>query len=172
MGKLLMLTGTPSLQTQTPTCKSRAAESLSPLRWIILCDSTVETVCMPDIYRGTLLPTAASACQSDTRSHFLMQLRSGLPLQCLAERQSIATTQTNRSNRVFRADPDSVLSRVLAFHLRPHLLGGGGKSISPVAVATALWVVCRSTFASGPAKGRWLHELRPRFVPPLSGRYW
>ena len=141
MGRLLMRAGTPSWRTRTPTCRSRAAESLSQRQCITLCDSTAETECTPDIYRVILLRTAASACQSNTPLRFLMPCRSGLPSLCSAGRQSTATTQANR-NRVFRGVHVSAHSWVRAFRLRLLQCGGGKTDLNQVAtVATALWAV-------------------------------
>ncbi len=121
-----MRAGTPSWRTRMPTCRSRAAESLSQRQCITLCDSTAETECTPDIYRVILLRTAASACPSNTPLRFLMRCRSGLPSLCSAERQSTATTQANR-NRVFRGVHVTAHSWVRAFRLR-RLQCGGGKT--------------------------------------------
>ena len=124
MGKLLMRAGTPSWQTRTPTCRSRAAESLSRRQCITLCDSTAETECTPDIYRVIPLRTAVFACQSNTPLRFLMPCRSGLRSLCSAGRQSTATTQANR-NQVFSAVHVSAHLWVRAFRLRREC--GGGK---------------------------------------------
>ena len=121
-----MRAGTPSWRTRMPTCRSRAAESLSQRQCITLCDLTAETECTPDIYRVILLRTAASACPSNTPLRFLMRCRSGLPSLCSAERQSTATTQANR-NRVFRGVHVTAHSWVRAFRLR-RLQCGGGKT--------------------------------------------
>ncbi len=120
MGKLLMRTGTPLWRTRMSTCKSRAAESLSRRRCIILCGSTAETECTPDIYQVILLRTAASGCPSNMPLRFLMPCRSGLPSLCSAGRQSTATTQANRT-RAFRAVRVSAHSWARASRL--HLLG-------------------------------------------------
>src|SRR4030095_10770649 len=97
MGRLLTRTETPSSRTRMLICRSREAESLSQRQCIILCDSTAETECTPDIYRVILLRTAASACQSNMPLRFLMPCRSGLPSLCSAGRRSTATTQANRN---------------------------------------------------------------------------
>ena len=125
MGKLLMRAATPSWRTRTPTCRSRVAESLSRRRCITSCDSTAAMECTPDIYRVTLLRTAASVCQSNTRLRFSMLSRSGLPSLCSEGRQSIATTQANR-NRVFHGVQVSAHSWVRAFRLRLRRECGGG----------------------------------------------
>src|SRR5262249_2312675 len=91
---------------------------------VILCDSTAETECTPDICRVILLRTAVSECQSNTLLHFLMRYRSGLPSLCLAGRQSIATTQGNR-NGVFNAVRLSGHSWVRAFRRLLRQCGGG-----------------------------------------------
>ena len=106
------------------TWRFRAVESLSQRQCIILCDSTGETECTPDIYRVILLRTAASACHSNTPLHFLTPCRSELPSLCSAGRQSTATTQADR-NRVFRAVHLSAPSWIRAFRLRLLQCGGG-----------------------------------------------
>src|SRR5258708_21069953 len=140
MGRLLMRAGTPSWQTRTPTCRSRAAESLSRRQCITLCDSTAETECTPDIYRVIPLRTAETectpdiyrviplrtavfACQSNTPLRFLMPCRSGLRSLCSAGRQSTATTQANR-NQVLSAVHVSPHLWVRAFRLRRACVGG------------------------------------------------
>src|ERR1700746_2201717 len=127
MGRLLMRVGTPSWRTRTPTCRSRVAESLSPHQCIILCDSTAEAECTPDIYRVILLRTAAFECQSNTPLLFLMPCRSGLRSLCSAGLQSIATTQANR-NRDSRAVHLSVPSWVRVSRRLLRRECGGGKS--------------------------------------------
>ncbi len=165
MGRLLMRAGIPPWPTRTPTCRSRAAESLSQRQCITLCDSTAETECTPDIYRVILLRTAASACQSNMPLRFLMPCRSGLPSLCSAGRQSTATTQANR-NRVFRGVHVSAHSWVRAFRLRL-LQCGGGKSI------------CRVSCLSGGDSAfqmRWgqrtLQLIAASFLPLLTGWCW
>ena len=111
---------------RTPTCRSRAAESLFQRRCITLCDSTAEMECTPDIYRVILLRMAASACPSDMPLRFLMPCRSELRSLCSAGRQSTATIQASR-NGVFSAAHLWVHSWARAFRLR-HLQRGGGKS--------------------------------------------
>ncbi len=144
MGRLLMRAGTPSWQTRTPTCRSRAAESLSRRQCITLCDSTAETECTPDIYRVIPLRTAVFACQSNTPLRFLMPCRSGLRSLCSAGRQSTATTQANR-NQAFSAVHVSAHLWVRAFRLPLLQCGGGKTDLNQVAtVATALWAVFRS----------------------------
>jgi hypothetical protein len=114
-----MRTGTPSWRTQTPTCRSRAAGSLSRRQCITLCDSMVETECTPDIYQVILLRTAASVCQSNMPLRFLMLCRSGLPSLCSAGRQSTVTTQA-KCNRVSNAVHVSahLWGRAFLLHLR------------------------------------------------------
>jgi hypothetical protein len=80
MGKLLMRTETPSWRTLTPTCRFYAADSLSPRRWIILCDSTAETACTPDIYRVTLPRTAASSMPEQYAIAFFNSVQVGTPV--------------------------------------------------------------------------------------------
>ena len=157
-----MRAGTPSWRTRTPTCRSRAAESLFQRQCITLCDSTAETECTPDIYRVILLRTAASACQSNTPLRFLMPCRSGLPSLCSAGRQSTATTQANR-NRVFRAVHVSAHSWVRAFRLRL-LQCGGGKSMT-----AAVRCLQRMRLSISNALGqRTLQQSRPRSFSRLA----
>jgi len=134
MGKLLMRTGTPSWRTRMPTCKSPVVESLSRRPCVILCDSTAETDCTPDIYRVILLRTAASACRNDTPLRFLTPYKSGPPSPCSAGRQSTATTRANNS-RAFRGGHVSARSWAQATRLHRRLLGGGGKSTVESAVS-------------------------------------
>jgi hypothetical protein len=134
MGRLLMRAGTRLWRTRTPTCRSRVAESLSPHQCIILCDSTAETECTPDIYRVILLRTAAFECQSNTPLLFLMPCRSGLRSLYSAGLQSTATTQANR-NRVFRVVHVSVPSWVRVSRRRLRRECGGSES-------NALLVAC------------------------------
>jgi len=156
-----MRAGTLSWRTRTPTCRSLVAESLSQRRCIILCDSTAETECTPDIYRVILLRTAASACHSNTPLRFLMRCRSGLPSPCSARRQSTATTQANR-NRVFSAVHGLAHSWVRASRLRLLQCGGGETSCS---------VRCLSGWDSV-FQMRWgqrtLQQSRPRSFGPLA----
>ena len=128
MGRLSTRTETPSWPTPTPICRCRAAESSSPRQCIILCDSTAETECTRDICRVIPLRTAACACRSNTRLHFLMRFRLGLPSLFSAGRPLIATTQVNRSNQVFHAGRVLARSWAAVSGLRlPHPACGGDK---------------------------------------------
>jgi hypothetical protein len=160
-----MRAGTLSWRTRTPTCRSLVAESLSQRRCIILCDSTAETECTPDIYRVILLRTAASACHSNTPLRFLMRCRSGLPSPCSAGRQSTATTQANR-NRVFSAVHVLAHSWVRASRLRLLQCGGGETNCS---------VRCFSRWDSVfqmPLGTAHATAITASFLQPLSGLCW
>ena len=167
-----MLGGTPSWRMRMPTCKCRAAESLSRRQCITLCDSTAETECTPDTYRVILLRTAAFACHSNTPLRFLMLCRLGLPSLYSAGHRSTATTQASR-NAVFRGVRVSARSWIHDLHRRLLQRGGGNTRFENQVSHCSHGPAGRFRSEEAldykrPAKGRWLQV----FLTSLSGWCW